>query len=52
MNVVTQHLTCTDADKWRDLFIKHFELYLQGSKDPETSFKDFRNHVLHVSDNF
>ncbi|MFT7631934.1 MAG: hypothetical protein ACI87E_002980 [Mariniblastus sp.] len=47
-----KHLNCANADKWRSLFIKHFELYLQGSKAPDTTFKDFRNHVLHVSDNF
>lgn len=47
-----QHLRGDHAEKWRDLFIRYYELYLLGSKDPDTKFKDFRNHVLHVSDNF
>ena len=47
-----RHLSCSHAQQWRDLFIKHFELYLEGSKAPDKKFKDFRNHVLHVSDNF
>lgn len=47
-----RHLRGDDAEKWRDLFVRHYELYLLGSKDPDTKFKDFRNHVLHVSDNF
>lgn len=47
-----QHLRGDDADRWRNLFLRHYELYLLGSKDPDTKFKDFRNHVLHVSENF
>ena len=27
-------------------------LYLEGSKDPDNKFKDFKNHVLHVRDNY
>ncbi|HUS98054.1 MAG TPA: DUF4332 domain-containing protein [Hyphomicrobiaceae bacterium] len=45
-------LECTDAEKWRRLFLKHAELYLEGSKAPDKEFKDFKNHVLHVHDNF
>ena len=47
-----QHLSCESAAQWRSLFIRYFDVYLEGSKDPDTKFKDFRNHVLHVSDNF
>lgn len=47
-----QHIRGDDSEKWRDLFVRYYELYLLGSKDPDTKFKDFRNHVLHVSDNF
>ena len=47
-----QHFRGEDAEKWRNLFVRHYELYLLGSKDPDTRFRDFRNHVLHVSDNF
>ena len=46
------HLRGDGAEKWRNLFLRYYELYLLGSKDPDTKFKDFRNHVLHVSDNF
>lgn len=28
------------------------EAYLKGSKAPDDEFKDFRNHVLHVAENF
>ncbi len=42
----------TEPQKWRNLFLKHVESYLSGSKDPDKKFKDFRNHVLHVSDNY
>ncbi len=42
----------TEPQKWRNLFLKHVESYLTGSKDPDKKFKDFRNHVLHVGDNY
>jgi hypothetical protein len=41
-----------DAERWRNLFLKHAEIYLDGSKAPDNKFKDFKNHVLHVRDNF
>jgi len=40
------------ADEWSDLFLRHVESYLTGSKDPDKKFRDFRNHVLHVNDDF
>jgi len=45
-------LSVEDSDKWAKLFLKYSERYLVGSKDPDKLFKDFRNHVLHVQDNF
>lgn len=45
-----QRLTRADADNWQRLFLKHVELYLEGSKAPDKTFKDFKNHVLHVRD--
>jgi predicted flap endonuclease-1-like 5' DNA nuclease len=42
----------TDKKAWTRVFLKHVERYLEGSKAPDVSFKDFRNHVLHVSDNY
>lgn len=41
-----------DAENWRRVFLKHIEKYLEGSKAPDTTFKDFKNHVLHVGDNY
>lgn len=41
-----------DAEGWRSVFLKHVALYLEGSKAPDNTFKDFKNHVLHVRDNY
>lgn len=46
------HLEGPDAEAWRRLFLKHATVYLQGSKAPDDEFKDFKNHVLHVRDDF
>ena len=32
------------------LLLRHHARYLAGAKDPDTRFRDFRNHVLHVAD--
>ncbi|MCA8988965.1 MAG: DUF4332 domain-containing protein [Planctomycetaceae bacterium] len=45
-------LKCEYAEHWTDLFLKNIESYLTGSKDPDKKFRDFRNHVLHVGENF
>ena len=47
-----QYLPRTDAEQWRRVFLKHADVYLTGSKAPDVEFKDFKNHVLHVRDNF
>ena len=36
--------------RWKDLFLVHHEHLLEGAKAPDAKFKDFRNHVLHVSE--
>jgi predicted flap endonuclease-1-like 5' DNA nuclease len=41
-----------DAAGWQRLFLKHADVYLTASKLPDTEFKDFKNHVLHVRENF
>lgn len=46
------HLECEGAEAWRRMFLKHATVYLQGSKAPDDEFKDFKNHVLHVRDDF
>jgi predicted flap endonuclease-1-like 5' DNA nuclease len=40
------------AERWRNLFLKHVDAYLEGSKAPDKEFKDFKNHVLHVRDDY
>ncbi len=40
------------AENWRNLCLKYVEIYLDGSKAPDNTFKDFKNHVLHVRDNY
>jgi len=47
-----RYLECDDAPSWRTVFLKHIEAYLEGSKAPDKEFKDFKNHVLHVRDNY
>ena len=39
-----------DADAWRDLLLSEHMWMLEGAKAPDSDFKDFKNHVLHVSD--
>lgn len=41
-----------NAEKWRRLFLAHAEIYMQGAKAPDKEFKDFKNHVLHVDDDY
>lgn len=45
-------LSVDEGEKWVKLFLKHSEIYMQGSKEPDKVFKDFKNHVLHVQDNY
>jgi hypothetical protein len=40
------------ADVWSNLFLANHEQYLAGSKAPDVTFKDFKNHVLHVEQGF
>ncbi|MFO1065333.1 MAG: DUF4332 domain-containing protein [Pirellulales bacterium] len=35
----------------RDMLLKYYGDYLNGSKDPDDCFRDFQNHVIHVSQN-
>ncbi len=41
-----------DAEPWRRVFLKYADVYMTGSKAPDDEFKDFKNHVLHVRDNY
>jgi predicted flap endonuclease-1-like 5' DNA nuclease len=45
-------LSGPEGGAWRDLFLHHHEVFLDGAKAPDDTFKDFKNHVLHVRDGF
>lgn len=45
-----QILQGPDADDWKNLILKHHTSLLKGAKAPDTTFKDFHNHVLHVQE--
>ncbi len=47
-----QKLQHPQAEAWRNVMLKHVALLLEGSKDPDNVFKDFKNHVLHVKDGY
>lgn len=38
------------ASDWKNLLLKHHTSLLRGAKAPDSEFKDFQNHVLHVGD--
>lgn len=57
----THHKLALDALKflsienkrgWERLFLKYAARYVEGSKEPDKGFKDFKNHVLHVRENY
>jgi hypothetical protein len=47
-----RHLQNPHADKWRNLFLKYHGAYLEGAKAPDKTFHDYKNHVLHVQENY
>ena len=47
-----RYLRAEHSEDWCQLFLTEIELFIDGAKAPDKKFKDFRNHVLHVSDNF
>lgn len=46
------YLDDASAEQWRNVFLKHAKTFLDGSKAPDNVFKDFKNHVLHVRDDY
>jgi predicted flap endonuclease-1-like 5' DNA nuclease len=46
------HMQRLDAEAWRRVMLKHVDKYLEGSKAPDNTFKDFKNHVLHVGESY
>jgi len=47
-----RHLRTPEAEKWSDLFLHHHSEFLAGSEVPDQRFQDFRNHVVHVAENY
>ena len=46
------HMQRPGADAWTRVILKHVNKYLEGSKAPDNTFKDFKNHVLHVGETY
>ncbi len=38
----------TSGRRLSQMLLRHYSRYLEGSKAPDTSFRDFKNHVIHV----
>lgn len=47
-----RRLSTEDAEEWRKAFCMHADLYMKGAKAPDDVFRDSKNHVLHVRDNY
>lgn len=41
-----------EGTRLAQMLLANFSGYLQGAKDPDSVFKDFENHVVHVSDGY
>jgi predicted flap endonuclease-1-like 5' DNA nuclease len=46
------HMQLPDAESWRRMILANIEKYLEGAKAPDNTFKDFKNHVLHVGEKY
>ena len=43
----------TDAGRrMTKILLRYHDDYLRGAKDPDTRFRDFQNHVIHVNDGY
>ena len=40
------------GDRLVKILLRHHQRYLTGAKDPDTRFRDFQNHVVHVTDGY
>ncbi|HRD74490.1 MAG TPA: DUF4332 domain-containing protein [Hyphomicrobiaceae bacterium] len=47
-----RYLKGPTAERWQRVLMKHAKDLMAGAKAPDDEFKDFKNHVLHVRDNF
>lgn len=46
-----RHVRTEQGRQLARLLLKYHPQYLAGAKDPDTRFRDFQNHVVHVADN-
>ncbi len=49
---IVKHMNFNGSEDWQNLFLKHWKVFLTGTRDPDRKFHDFRNHVLHVNENY
>ena len=47
-----RYLRSSPMEDWQRLFLSQVQQFMDGAKAPDKKFRDFRNHVLHVADNF
>ncbi|MFM9118538.1 MAG: hypothetical protein ACKOU6_20500 [Planctomycetota bacterium] len=40
------------AEGWQEIFLNFYEPYLLGAEAPDTNFRDYKNHVLVVEQNY
>lgn len=45
-----RNLKTAQAQRLANILLKYHDDYLVGAKAPDSNFKDFQNHVIHVSD--
>jgi hypothetical protein len=47
-----RQLQGADVTLWEELLLSEYSALLEGAKAPDDEFRDFKNHVLHVRENF
>lgn len=45
------HVQTEAGSRLARMLLRYHKHYLSGAKDPDTRFRDFQNHVVHVADN-
>lgn len=45
-------VTSPAGQRFANHLLRHHDRYLTGAKDPDTRFRDFHNHVIHVDDGY
>lgn len=47
-----RQLKTAQSKRLANLLLKFHDDYLEGAKAPDTQYKDYQNHVIHVADNY